>query len=155
MKKYGLILLFIILGLSVFIWFLRQEPSEEILQEGRINNQYHQAVDWSKAGVDARRYQIDYQEVRDAVANGAKLYDARDAVSYQLGHVEFSENIPLMNLELGKLPDLDKETPIYVYCKTSICSDKSVKLFRQSGFQHVYDLGGLEQVEAIGGKIDW
>lgn len=154
MKKYALVVFLLSTCLIGFVCFLGQDGNEEVLQEKKLIYQYRQSIDWSKAGVDARRYQIDYQQVIDAVTNGAKLYDTRDIVSYQLGHFEFAENLPLMNLEVSQFPDLDKETPIYIYCKTSVCSAKAAKLFRQEGFQHVYDLGGLEQLEVIGGQLD-
>lgn len=154
MKKYGLVVFLISTCLIGLIWFLGQDGNEEVLQGKKLIYQYHQSIDWSRAGVDARRYQIDYQQVTDAVTNGAKLYDTRDIVSYQLGHFEFAENLPLVNLEVKQFPDLDKEIPIYIYCKTSVCSAKAVKLFREEGFQHVYDLGSLEQLEVIGGQMD-
>lgn len=110
-------------------------------------------IDWSKAGPDARQYKIDFQQVKDAVANGAKFYDVRSEEEYQASNFGITESLPIADLLAGKIPDLDKDTPIYVHCLKGIRSAQAAKLLKEAGFTHVFDMGGLEQVEAIGGVL--
>ena len=52
------------------------------------------------------------------------------------------------------MPDVPKDTKIYVHCLKGIRSAQAVEILREAGFSQVYDLGGVQQVEAIGGKIE-
>lgn len=151
MKKGLVIFLLLVIGVGV-IWNSRkEEPVTSSIEN--MKNQDSSAIDWSKAGPDARRYQISFDAVRDAVANGAKFYDVRDVLDYQLGNFGITENLPLPKLEAGNLPDVDKSVPIYIHCRAGIRSAKATQLLRKAGFEHVFDLGGLEEVEAIGGEL--
>lgn len=151
MKKGLVIFLLLMIGAGV-VWNSRKEDQMSSSIEN-VKNQVSSGIDWSKAGPDARRYQISFEAVRDAVANGAKFYDVRDDWEYKLGNFGITENLPLTELEAGNLPDLDKSVPIYIHCKAGIRSAKATQLLREAGFEHVYDLGGLESVTAIGGEL--
>lgn len=151
MKKIVVIFLLLVIG-ARFIWNSRKEESVTSSMES-VTKQDSSGIDWSKAGPDARRYRISFEAVRDAVANGAKFYDVRDVLDYQLGNFGITENLPLPKLEAGNLPDVDKSVPIYIHCKAGIRSAKATQLLREAGFKHVFDLSGIEEVEAIGGKL--
>ena len=85
---------------------------------------------------------------------GAKFFDVRSEDEFNAGNFGITESYPIAELEAGILPDLAKDTKIYVHCLKGIRSAKAVEILREAGFSQVYDLGGLEQVEAIGGKIE-
>lgn len=74
------------------------------------------------------------------------LLDARDAASYQAGHLEGA-----MLLHDGLLKALlakkELERPIVVYCYRGQTSIEKAKLFSSAGFQRVYSL--------CGGFVDW
>lgn len=151
MKKGLVVFLLLVIGAG-FVWNNRkEEPVTSSIEN--VTKQDPSGIDWSKAGPDARRYQISFDAVRDAVANGAKFYDVRDVLDYQLGNFGITENLPLPKLEAGDLPDVDKSVPIYIHCKAGIRSAKATQLLREAGFEHVFDLGGLEEVKVIGGEL--
>ncbi|MGT2711491.1 rhodanese-like domain-containing protein [Streptococcus oriscaviae] len=157
MKRMTIILISIVvvlcLGLGfIATGFIRPQKVEQTTTKETSSSS--QTIDWSKASPDAKKYTIDFEEVVAAVGNGAKFYDVRDALEFQSGHFALAENLPLSELELGRFPEISKEKPIYLHCRSGRRSALAAQLFKEAGFQYVYDLGGLEQVEAIGGKIE-
>lgn len=125
--------------------------SSSSASESAVNQQAE--IDFSKAGPDAKKYQITFEQVADAVRNGAKFYDVRASEEFAAGNFGITENLPISDLMAGKLPDLAKDTPIYVHCLKGIRSAQAVKILREAGFTQVFDLGGIEHVKAIGGVI--
>ncbi len=111
-------------------------------------------IDWSQAGPDAQKNQLSFADIKADVEKGAKFFDVRSEDEFNAGNFGITESYPIAELEAGILPDLPKDTKIYVHCLKGIRSAKAVEILREAGFSQVYDLGGLEQVEAIGGKIE-
>ena len=111
------------------------------------------AIDWSQAGPDAQKNQLSFADVKADVEKGAKFYDVRSEDEFNAGNFGITESYPIAELEAGILPDLAKDTKIYVHCLKGIRSAKAVEILREAGFSQVYDLGGIEEVEAIGGVI--
>ena len=110
-------------------------------------------IDWSQAGPDAQKNQLSFADVEADVEKGAKFYDVRSEDEFNAGNFGITESYPIAELEAGILPDLAKDTKIYVHCLKGIRSAKAVEILREAGFSQVYDLGGIEEVEAIGGVI--
>lgn len=110
-------------------------------------------INWEQAGPDAQTQKITFAQVEAAVEAGAKFYDVRSPKEFQTSNFGITENFPVTDMETGKLPDLPKDTPIYVHCQSGRRSADAAKLLREAGFTQVYDLGGLTAVEAIGGIL--
>ena len=111
-------------------------------------------IDWSQAGPDAQKNQLSFADVKADVEKGAKFYDVRSEDEFNAGNFGITDSLPIAELEAGILPDVPKDTAIYVHCLKGIRSAKAVEILREAGFSQVYDLGGVQQVEAIGGKIE-
>ena len=80
------------------------------------------------------------------------LIDVRTPQEYEQGHIENAVNINIagesFQEEIGKL---DKEEPVYVYCKVGGRSGKAAKMLKDMGFKEVYDLeGGIVNWEKSG-----
>lgn len=112
------------------------------------------AIDWSQAGPDAQKNQLSFADVKADVEKGAKFYDVRSEDEFNAGNFGITDSLPIAELEAGILPDVPKDTTIYVHCLRGIRSAKAVEILREAGFSQVYDLGGVQQVEAIGGQIE-
>jgi rhodanese-related sulfurtransferase len=110
-------------------------------------------IDWSQAGPDAQKNQLSFADVKADVEKGAKFYDVRSEDEFNAGNFGITDSLPIAELEAGILPDLPKDTAIYVHCLRGIRSARAVAILREAGFSQVYDLGGVQQVEAIGGVI--
>ena len=111
-------------------------------------------IDWSQAGPDAQKNQLSFADIKVDVEKGAKFFDVRSEDEFNAGNFGITDSLPIAELEAGILPDLSKDTKIYVHCLKGIRSAKAVEILREAGFSQVYDLGGVQQVEAIGGKIE-
>lgn len=94
-----------------------------------------------------------FASVQQAVAGGAKLYDVRTAEEYAAGHFAGATNWSLQDIQAGTLPDVAKDTKIYVYCHSGNRSGQSTTLLKAAGYTNVTDLHGLTDVEAIGGTL--
>lgn len=95
----------------------------------------------------------DFDKLQAEIASGAKLYDVRTKEEFDSGYFQNAVNIPLQDLQNAIYPDVPKDTQIYVYCRSGNRSEQAVSLLRANGFVNVTDLGGLADVETLGGKI--
>lgn len=86
------------------------------------------------------------------VKNGAKLYDVRTADEYKAGHFKGAANWSLQDMQAGKLPDVAKDTKIYVYCRSGNRSGQVMTILKNAGYINITDLQGLPDVQAMGGK---
>lgn len=94
-----------------------------------------------------------FADIQADLASGALLYDVRTPAEYQAGHFENAINFPLGDMQYGSLPQFDKDKKIYVHCQSGNRSGQATLILRQNGFTNIEDLGGLMDVEGIGGKL--
>ena len=83
----------------------------------------------------------------------AKLLDVRTPEEYTAGHFPGASNVPVQDVAAGSLPRTPKDTPVYVYCRSGNRSAEAARLLQMAGYTAVTDLGGLESVKALGGKL--
>lgn len=158
MKKYvlGLLLLLILVGIVFYRSQNSSEQPQQVKRQPQVVRNQAPIIDWSKASEDAQTYQIRFEQVEAAVKTGAKCYDVRSFIEYQLGHISIAEHYPVSQLRERRFPDLIQDMPIYLYGSDSVSSSQAAQLLREAGFRHVYDLGTVEQVKAIGGQFtEW
>lgn len=96
---------------------------------------------------------LTFATVQTDVQGGARLYDVRTADEYKTGHFASALNWSLIDMQAGKLPDVPKNTKIYVYCHSGNRSSQAKTILTSAGYTNVTDLHGLPDVEAIGGKL--
>lgn len=94
-----------------------------------------------------------FAAVTQDVKNGAKLYDVRTADEYKAGHFAGASNWSLQDMQAGKLPDVAKDSKIYVYFHSGNRSGQATTILKNAGYTNVSDLHGLPNVEAIGGTL--
>jgi rhodanese-related sulfurtransferase len=98
---------------------------------------------------------ISPQEVYDAVYGknaNVQLLDVRTTEEYQASHLKNAQNICVTNDDFQeKVKKLDKNKPVYVYCKKGGRSAAAAKILSDMGFKQVYDLqGGITNWEEDG-----
>lgn len=73
-----------------------------------------------------------------------QLVDVRTSKEFRGGHIAGSININFFSTNFRSLIEkrLDKEKPVYIYCRSGKRSAKSVKVFKTLGFKKIYDLKG-------------
>lgn len=94
-----------------------------------------------------------FADVQSDVAKGALLYDVRTSAEYASGHFASSKNLSLQDMQVGKLPNVDKTAKIYVYCQSGNRAGQAYTLLKARGYTNVATLGGLADVESMGGKL--
>ncbi|KIL49246.1 sulfurtransferase TusA family protein [Jeotgalibacillus soli] len=87
----------------------------------------------------------DLQKIVEANGNAVVL-DVREAAEYAFNHIPGAQSLPLGELE-NRLNELDKETEIYVVCRTGSRSDLAAQKLAQAGFDKV--------VNIVPGMSDW
>ena len=84
---------------------------------------------------------------------GTHLYDVRTPEEYASSHAEFAALWPLADIEAGKLPDVPKNEPIAVYCRSGNRSAQATELLKKAGFTDVTDIGGLSTLGDYGLRL--
>jgi len=72
-----------------------------------------------------------------------QLIDVRTPQEFQSGHIATAKNINLYDADFKeRLEKLDRDQPVYVYCKVGGRSAKAAETMHELGFTHIYDLEG-------------
>jgi phage shock protein E len=79
-------------------------------------------------------------EARTLMAQGAQLVDVRSPRSYRHIALPGSVNIPLPVIQQA-LKQLDKQTPVLLYCNSGQRSGVAKRLLEACGFTRVHNLG--------------
>lgn len=87
---------------------------------------------------------ISPEEVYEAVTNSDRqLIDVRTTEEFAEGHVAKSKNICVTEDDFKeKASKLDKNEPVYVYCKSGKRSAKAAQILKEMGFTEIYDMDG-------------
>lgn len=88
---------------------------------------------------------LDVVSYKEAISKGkVQLVDVRTANEYNSGHINNALNFDIFNKSKFKqsVENLDKQQPVYVYCKSGMRSQSAAKLLESLGFQEIIDLKG-------------
>lgn len=95
----------------------------------------------------------EFAVIQSKIKDGAQLLDVRTAEEFDSGHFAGAINLDVEDIIAGKLPDAAKDAQLYVYCRSGNRSAQAVSLLKQAGFTNITNLGGLADVESIGGTL--
>ena len=84
-------------------------------------------------------------------ATGAVLLDVRTPQEYREGHIPGSQNVPLQQLDKVEEVTENKDTVLYVYCRSGARSRQAVSLLKHMGYTNVHNIGGIA---AYSGKVE-
>lgn len=90
---------------------------------------------------------LDAKGFKTAIAKkGIQLVDVRTPNEYNNGHIKGAKLVNYYeNSFRTKIAKLDKNKPIYLYCKGGIRSSRAAGICKQMGFKKVYDMkGGMD-----------
>ena len=82
---------------------------------------------------------------------GAVLLDVRTSQEYREGHIPGSQNVPLQQLDKVEEVTENKDTVLYVYCRSGARSRQAVSLLQAMGYTNVRNIGGIA---AYSGKVE-
>lgn len=88
--------------------------------------------------------QITVDQMSDALKNDSiQLLDVRTTDEYIESHLENAHNICVTDDDFKeKAANLNRDEPVYVYCKKGGRSAKAAKILQEMGFTKIYDMTG-------------
>jgi len=90
--------------------------------------------------------------IQSDVKTGAQLIDVRTPEEYNAGFIQGAINVPLASIQSGQLPTATKDKKIYLYCHSGNRAGQAKIILEQAGYTNVTNLGGMDDVVALGGK---
>ncbi len=75
--------------------------------------------------------------------HSAVLLDVRTKEEYAEGHIAESKNLPLQEISLITSVIKDKNTPIFVYCRSGGRSKQAYNIIKNLGYVNSKDIGGM------------
>ncbi|PID99503.1 hypothetical protein CSA80_01950 [Candidatus Saccharibacteria bacterium] len=134
MKRIGLVAVVIAVLVGAFLLLSKPAHSPEISKQPTAK--------------------LSFATVQNEASKGsAFLIDVRTAEEYAAGHFPSAINHSLQDIQAAKYPKLAKDTPIYLYCNSGNRSGQAAKLLKEAGYTVITDLGGIDDVKAMGGKL--
>ncbi|RMZ50531.1 rhodanese-like domain-containing protein [Flavobacteriaceae bacterium PRS1] len=87
---------------------------------------------------------VSVAEFKEGLSNNeVQLIDVRTPKEYNDGHIENARLIDFLSEDFKiKIQELDKEKPIYLYCRSGGRSGKASKVMEEFGFKEIVDLEG-------------
>lgn len=74
---------------------------------------------------------------------GAILLDVRTEEEYAAGHIGGSCNLPLHTIVRVEEEIPDKNTPLFVHCRSGARSGQAVSSLKRMGYRNVRNIGGI------------
>jgi|SRR5690554_183053 len=87
---------------------------------------------------------ISVEEVRNAMGNGEfQLIDVRTVEEFNEGHLKGAKNVCVTDDDFKeKVAKLDRNEPVYLYCRSGRRSARAGEILREMGFTEIYDMDG-------------
>ena len=82
--------------------------------------------------------------VEEQLKVGGQLIDVRSPFEFNQGALSGAVNMPINNFR-NHQDDIDKNRPVMLYCRTGARSEMVEKHLERSGFDEVYNIGGIMQ----------
>ena len=92
------------------------------------------------------------ENIKSEIADGGQIIDVRTADEYKVEHIESAVNLSLQDIQSGKLPEIAKDKPLYLYCRSGNRSGQATKILKAAGYSNIIDLGAMTHVQSMGGK---
>ena len=79
--------------------------------------------------------------------------DVRTDQEWEAGHLNGAIHLDVTKIQQGQLPNLPKDTPIALYCRTGHRAGQALSILQQNGFTNVRNAGGLSDLQSSGKKV--
>ncbi len=88
--------------------------------------------------------QIDIKKIKQEVSNNEAIFlDVRSPEEFEEFSIPNSINLPVEEIEFGKVPEVERDFKIYVYCMSGARAGRAMSMLKNSGFENVFNLGGI------------
>lgn len=96
---------------------------------------------------------MDFLQIQSDLAQEGLLIDVRTPEEYVEGHVKDALLIPHTQFFTADIP-AKKNDSIYLYCKMGPRAEFAAGVLKERGYTKVTNLGGLEDMEALGFEFE-
>lgn len=96
---------------------------------------------------------MDLVQIQSDLAKGGLLIDVRTPEEYSEGHVKDALLIPHTQIFTADIP-AKKDASIYLYCKMGPRAEFAASVLKERGYTKVTNLGGLDDMEALGFEFE-
>jgi rhodanese-related sulfurtransferase len=81
---------------------------------------------------------------KDVIGKNTQLIDVRTPEEYDAGHIDNALNFNIINRDtfLIQVQKLNKNQPVYLYCKMGGRSNRAANLLLEEGFKKIFDYSG-------------
>jgi rhodanese-related sulfurtransferase len=111
----------------------------------------------SKTGIAQQKSVLPVNDFEKAVqVKNVQLVDVRTPQEYKEGYIAGAINADWQNEKqfTAQVKNLDKNTPVYVYCLSGVRSGKAADWFAANGFKSIINLdGGIKAWKAADKKV--
>lgn len=81
--------------------------------------------------------------IENALDKDVQLIDVRTPQEFAAGSIGQAINLNINDANFSELIlDLDKEKPVYLFCKKGGRSNRAAQIFKENGFTKIYDYSG-------------
>lgn len=80
----------------------------------------------------------------EVIGKDVQLVDVRTPEEFEAGFIDDAVNYNIIDSEtfLEQIKTLDKDQPVYLYCRMGGRSNRAAELMKELGFTKLYDYGG-------------
>ncbi len=103
------------------------------------NPTFEKRIDWLLSESVPFKY---VSQLNDELLKEFVVLDAREKEEYDISHIEGARYIGYDHPEFSSVFNVDKDTPLLVYCSIGYRSEKVGEKLRKQGFKNVYNLYG-------------
>ena len=90
-----------------------------------------------------------------AIEAGAPVIDVRSEGEFAGGHVAGARHVNVLDPDFrGRVSDLDRDQPVYLYCASGARSGRAAKVMEDMGFERVVNAGGIGDLQRAGARIE-
>lgn len=127
-----------LLSLAAFVLLLSSCGAQTVSESGNASSENAQNAN----GQIAKR--IGAAEFKQGVSQeNIQIVDVRTPDELKDGKIEGSININFYDSNFKEqIASLDKEKPVYVYCRSGARSSKAMEIMKDLGFKTIYELQG-------------
>ncbi len=87
---------------------------------------------------------IDINKIKEEVKSGTAIFlDVRSPEEFEEFSIPDSINLPVEEIEYGKVPEVARDSKIYVYCMSGARAERAVSMLKNSGFSEAVNIGGI------------
>jgi len=97
----------------------------------------------SQTGITITKIDKDYLK-KNVLGKDVQLVDVRTKEEYKAGHIDDAVNFNIVQRSafLVQVESLDKNEPVYLYCKAGGRSNRAAQLLKERGFLKIFDYSG-------------